>query len=193
MKENELCQCQIEKIDELVSLVEANGYATDKQMPKIVDVVNNGCTCSKPTLSTFGSTPGHLIGTDGYHLMQMTAEGKPIAQCQVCRKPCTCQEKKEMAGVITNVKGWNKPMTYDEMKRYFERGEEPKQECDHIVGMHMEKLKQLPDWEVERYVRLSGLDYLESYQQEHGENWTLKFKYCPECGEKLNLTTNEKE
>lgn len=87
--------------------------------------------------------------------------------------PCTCQEKKEISGVITNVKGWNKPMTYDEMKRYFETGEEPKQECDHIVA-----------------ILSSGMD---SVDVEHKSGLIKTHdpyfipKLCPECGEKLNL------
>lgn len=44
---SKLCQCQVTKMDELIGLVESNGYRTDVQLPKVIAVVEEGCTCQE--------------------------------------------------------------------------------------------------------------------------------------------------
>ena len=154
---SQLCKCQKDQIDDLVSLVEANGYATSEQLPKIFAVVEQGCTCQEK------KEEGELIGS--------------IKINQTLSK--------DDALIITNT------FQYDDNGNevsksigYEIKKEEPKPECDHIVGWHtiteygnddddmpFEDLYFVKSKELPVPATLQPLTY---------------FKYCPECGEKLN-------
>lgn len=122
-------------------------------------------------------------------------------------EPCTCQEKKEEGELIGSIK-INQTLSKDDALiitntfQYDDNGNEvsksigyeikkvePKPECDHIVGWHtiteygnddddmpFEDLYFVKSKELPVPATLQPLTY---------------FKYCHECGEKLNLKKDE--
>lgn len=110
-------------------------------------------------------------------------------------QPCTCQEKKEEVvhpmyrGVTRghdplpqyDVEGRLKLRCPDCNKKYTE---EPKQECDHVLGFFVSSTGVQDDRQVDiEEIRISS--------KNHGCNIILD--HCSKCGEKLNLKKEEKK
>lgn len=94
------------------------------------------------------------------------------------------KEVKEYCSTCGEVHGRECPEYYKVIQLdYILHGEEPKPECDHIVGLR-------------RLVHMNGSiqpGLLEVYDSDkYGKEHMIRhYKLCPECGEKLNLKKDE--